>query len=94
MKQNIIYQATIITNNTKNTYIGLTENNFKTRFNNHKSSFINTSLKNSTELSKYTWELKDKNQTYKITWKKFSRKQEHTTTKQEHANYAYMKNTL
>ena len=68
----VIYQATVKTiNNTRadETYIGLTENSFKTRYTNHKSSFNNQHKRHSTELSKYIWELKDKGISYSIAWK-------------------------
>ena len=41
-------------------YIGLTEKEFKTRYNGHKQSINNKKYKNSTTLSTYVWELKDK----------------------------------
>ena len=53
----------------KQTYIGLTENSFKARFSNHKTSFKHKFKKNSTELSKYIWELKDDNVKCHVTWK-------------------------
>ena len=40
-------------NNTNETYIGLTENDFKTRYRNHTASFRHTKHRNSTELSKH-----------------------------------------
>ena len=46
-------------NNKKDTYIGLTENTFKTRYRNHTASFRHAKLRNSTELSKHIWTLKD-----------------------------------
>ena len=41
LKSAVIYQATIATedNRPAETYVGLTENSFKTRYSNHKSSF-------------------------------------------------------
>ena len=67
----VIYQATVTTNDgkPKQTYIGLTENAFKTRYNNHKASFICETKKWSTELSKHVWELKNSKITHKITWR-------------------------
>jgi hypothetical protein len=41
--------------------VGLTENEFKTRYTNHKASFNNYEKRNSTELSKYIWNLKNNN---------------------------------
>jgi hypothetical protein len=68
--KSVVYRATVETNDDKpkQTYVGLTENTFKTRFTNHKASFRNPKLKNSTELSKYIWELKEENIDFNITW--------------------------
>ena len=49
-------------------YIGLTENTFKERWNQHKNSFKHENKANSTELSKYVWELKKKGTTPIISW--------------------------
>ena len=68
-QQSIIYQATVVTDSRQETYIGLTEQTFKTRYNNHTSSFNNVKYKNATELSKHVWELKTKNVSYKLQWK-------------------------
>ena len=67
----VVYQATVkneITNESQ-TYVGLTENTFKTRYRNHTCSFRNKSKKNTTELSKHIWKLKDSNIPYTINWK-------------------------
>ena len=65
----IVYQATVSTNNqAQQTYIGLTDNTFKTRYANHKSSFKHAGKRNATELSKYIWTLKDSNVPYNIKW--------------------------
>ncbi len=70
LQKSIVYQATITAaSKPTETYIGLTETTFKTRFGNHKQSFIKENLKNSTELSKHIWKLKRENMDYKITWK-------------------------
>ena len=59
-----IYQATVSTqekypdgtNKTNNeTYVGLTDTEFKLRYANHKQSFTNRTLQNATELSKYIY---------------------------------------
>ena len=57
LQSSIIYQATVkrTDNITSETYIGLTENAFKTRYRNHIVSFLHAKLKNSTELSKHIW---------------------------------------
>ena len=49
-------------------YIGLTENIFKEKWNQHKNSFKHESKANSTMLSKYVWELKKKGTTPIISW--------------------------
>ena len=66
----VIYNAHVTTNEdtTGKDYIGLTEGTFKKRFTQHKQSFRNQKYANSTELSKYIWELKDKNKDYDIQW--------------------------
>ena len=65
----LIYQATVETGNSKETYIGLTANTFKVRFGGHKSSFIKEARKKETTLSKHIWTLKEKNENYTISWK-------------------------
>ena len=56
-------------NNTSETYMGLTENAFETRYRNHTASFRHTKHRNSTELSKHVWSLKDNNIDYSISWR-------------------------
>ena len=50
------------------TYIGQTENEFKTRFNLHKSSFKLEHQRNTTTLSDHIWKLKKKNTDFNIKW--------------------------
>ena len=45
---------------TEKYYCGTCENTFKVHYNNHKCSFRNESREKNTELSKYVWELKEK----------------------------------
>ena len=61
LQSSLTYQATVTRNdnNTTETYIGLTENEFKTRYRNHTASFRHAKQRNSTELSKHIWTLKD-----------------------------------
>ena len=56
--RNIVYQAEVVTPQTKETYIGLCDTTFKERYRNHTCSFRNERYKNATELSKYIWGLK------------------------------------
>ena len=69
VQQNVIYQSTITTNNSKETYVGLASTSIKQRIANHKQSFKDESKRFSTELSKYIWHLKDKKINYNIEWK-------------------------
>ena len=71
LKELAFYQATVTTedNNPPQTYVGLTENSFKTRYSNHKTSFCNSNKRFSTELSKHIWYLRDRNVNFKVTWK-------------------------
>ena len=62
-----IYKASIDTP-TYRIYYGTCENTFKERYNNHTCSFRNKSREKSTELSKYVWELKDKDVNFSINW--------------------------
>ena len=68
LAEGVIYQATVETNDKIETYVGLTENQFKTRYRNHKASFNNSQKRTNTELSKYIWSLKDTNTPYNIKW--------------------------
>ena len=67
LTKNIIYEATVTTTsgNTR-TYIGMTEHEFKTRYNNHKLSFKDRKHSHNAVLSKYIWDLKDGNIDYII----------------------------
>ena len=49
-------------------YLGTSEGEFKERYKNHTKLFRNKGYKTKTELSKYLWNLKDKNQEYELTW--------------------------
>ena len=71
LKQSVVYQATVSTNDGRpvQTYVGLTENSFKTRFANHRASFSTASKRHSTELSKHIWQLKDTKTDFKVSWK-------------------------
>ena len=71
LQQSVIYQATVTRtdNNKTETYIGLTANDFKTRYRNHTASFRHAKHRNSTELSKHIWTLKDNNIEHSISWR-------------------------
>ena len=61
LTNNVIYQATVVSDKSTETYIGLTENHFKTRYRNHLASFKDKNKKNATHLSRYIWTLNEKN---------------------------------
>ena len=66
----VVYQATVTEQDSgkEETHTGITGNQFKTRFNNHNSTFRHSSKRNNTSLSNYIWTLKDKQIEYKIRW--------------------------
>ena len=71
----VIYQA-IVTRSDKDkqeTYTGLTNNTFKSRFTAHISSFKNINRKNATTLSQYIWTMKEKGIEFSIQWKLIAR---------------------
>ena len=45
------------------------DNYFKARYSGHKSSFKKKTRQKETTLSKYIWNLKEKNETFNISWK-------------------------
>ena len=71
LKESVVYQGTVSTedHHPPQTYVGLTENSFKTRYSNHKSSFANANKTNNIELSKYIWYLKENLTKFKVTWR-------------------------
>ena len=68
LQTEIIYKASIHSNNVSRCYFGLNEGQFKTRYNNHIKSFKNSQYGQDTELAKYVWKLKDENKQFNITW--------------------------
>ena len=80
--QSVVYQATVTRedNQKKETYVGLTENTFKTRFSNHTQSFKSRTLRNTTELSKYIWSLKEAEVRYSIKWRILKRCRSYSST--------------
>lgn len=68
LQTNVIYQATVTTETTTETYVGLATN-FKERYGNHKTSFRHSKRRNETELSKHVWKLQDAKKPFQIKWK-------------------------
>ena len=89
----VVYEATVTetTSNNEATYIGLTENEFKTRLNLHKSSFKLEHKRTSTALSDPVWKLKNKNINFNIKWE-VVKKWSHSHQVIKCANFAYKKN--
>ena len=82
LTQSVVYQATVTNNDTKikETYTGLTECKFKTRYNLHQSSFKNKHKSKETALSEYIWSLKEKNIDYRTDWKIVSKAKPYSTS--------------
>ena len=55
-------------NKDQESYIGLTDNEFETRYNQYKTSIKLVHRKKDTKLSEHIWELRDKNVEYTIPW--------------------------
>ena len=83
MEKSLLYDSTISTSTGPFKYIGISESNFKIRYNNHQNSFRNRKYQNITELSKKVWELKDNNQSFTISWKKLQGKDPFTSGKKK-----------
>ena len=69
LTRNIIYQATVKSKGDIKTYIGLSERPFKERYRNHIKDFNNSKYRNSTELTKHIWQLKENNKDFEMDWK-------------------------
>ena len=63
LTENVIYMAKVSKNknNEQKNYIGLTERSFKDRLYKHRNSLRYRTKANTTELSKYIWDLRDRN---------------------------------
>ena len=76
LKRNVIYQATVTANQpqaTPETYVGLTAQTFKKRYDGHTNSFRHEQYSKETKLSIHIWKLKRQNLDYNLTWKVVSR---------------------
>ena len=70
LTKEVVYQATVTKQDGgQETYVGLTELTFKTRYTGHMSNARNQPQRNATTLSSHLWDLKDKDTPYTITWK-------------------------
>ena len=68
LTNNIVYQATVTSNITTETYVG-PATNFKERYRNHTLSLRNRKKQNETELSKYIWTLKNADKPFNVKWR-------------------------
>ena len=71
LSSKIVYSVEVLFGNNQNgdIYVGIWKTEFKTRLDNHKISFKNRQKEKDNELSKYIWNLKDKNITnFSIKW--------------------------
>ena len=68
LTQNAVYQATVTTQTSSESYVGLATN-FKDPYRNHTASFQHESERNETELSKHIWTLQDTNKPFSIKWR-------------------------
>ena len=70
LTNNVVYKAMVKTTGPDEVreYIGLAETEFKLRYANHLTTFRHESRQNSTELSKYIWQLKRSNVDFEISW--------------------------
>ena len=67
--KNIVYKASVTPESSApKQYIGITSTPFKERLGNHNQTFKNKSPSHSTELSKYLWSLKERNEQYTLKW--------------------------
>ena len=70
---NFIYRATVKTSEKSKQYVGSSGLSFKSRYTRHKCSFNNSKYKLKTTLSKYIWDLKEKNEDFSINWEILAR---------------------
>ena len=69
LSSGVVYQAEIKREDgIEDSYIGVTATAFKERWRNHNSNFKTRNNSNATALSRYIWELEDKQIKYEIKW--------------------------
>ena len=61
-------------------YIGITENEFKTRYNQHTSSFRHSHKSSATSLREHIWKLKENSTGHTVTWKILEKAQPYSPT--------------
>lgn len=68
-EEGVVYEATVQDEKETKYYIGITANEFKKRYYQHRSDFKNKECIDNTALSKHIWDLKNRNMKYEINWK-------------------------
>ena len=66
--KNVVYGATVRTPDSSKKYVGLTASECKTQHTSHKMSMRRERYANSTELSKYIWQLSSQQTEYSLSW--------------------------
>ena len=66
LAKDVVYQATVTCGDKEETYVGITVTAFKSRLANHKATLKTEQKRNSTELSKRIWNLKENKLNYAI----------------------------
>ena len=74
----IVYKAEVETNDgikelSRKVNFGISETEFKFKYNNHTMSFGNRTHENDSKLSKFIWSLKDQNKEFDIKWSIFKK---------------------
>ena len=73
--ENVVYQAKVKSDNTEETYVGLTSNTFKSRLGNHRKAMKNERYRYDTTLSSHIWDIKDRGGEFEVEWKLIDRAQ-------------------
>jgi len=68
LTKKVVYQATVVSGNRTETYVGITSTEFKTRWRNHQVSFKSERRNNDTELSKHLCHLKTERKNFTMKW--------------------------
>ena len=70
----LIYQTEVTAlGKEQESYVGLCNTTFKLRYANHKQSFTKIGKRNAPTLSKYVWDLNDRDVPYSIKWRTVAR---------------------
>jgi hypothetical protein len=72
---NLVYQATVKSDNSEESYVGLASTTFKLRLGNHKKSFNHATYRTDSSLSSHIWDIKDNGGEYELEWKLIGRAQ-------------------